>query len=125
MHRLLCFAASCTYLSLTGQELQCNEEIRARITHLQLELEEPKNREKGYSNALATQVEILELMEKIRDEVRAAFPVQLMEMYALSELLKRNGEYVPVDPDYYKKKAWDVGKFLGPVAARVCRKDGK
>jgi len=119
------FLCRCDICSLTSQELQCNEEIRARITHLQLELEEPKNREKGYSNALATQVEILDLMEKIRDEVRAAFPVQLMEMYALSELLKRNGEYVPVDPDYYKKKAWDVGKFLGPVAARVCRKDGK
>lgn len=119
------FLCSCDICSLTAQELQCNEEIRARITHLLLELEEPKNREKGFSNALATQVEILDLMEKIRDEVLAAFPVHLMEMYALSELLKRNGEYVLVDPDYYKKKAWDVGKFLGPVAARICRKDGK
>ena len=60
-------------------------------------------------------------MEKIRDEVLEAFPVSvhLMEMYVLSELLKRNGDNVLIDPDYYKKKAWNVGKFLGPGAARI------
>ena len=64
-------------------------------------------------------MEKLELMEKIKEEVLAAFPFALMDSYGQAKIIQHFGGEVN-QPELFRDRAAEMSSLLGPSARSVC-----
>jgi len=115
------FSCQCQVCSLTGKELEKNEDIRKKIQICKeriRSLVEPTL--EMTKEAFTLGIEKLDLMEKIREEVLVAFPFAMMDCYGQARIIQYFGGEVEVSPGWFRDKAAEMSRLLGPSTRSVC-----